>query len=105
MASIASPRSRRHSVLVIDDDQMVAASIVDALAPTSDVTVAYSAEDAAQRLSSAAFDAIVCDLMMPGTSGMELYRQLLDTDPANARRMRLTRHGGANSPANLLRVG
>ena len=58
------------------------------LKPTHEITIATSGEEALERLrADADFDVVACDLMMPGMSGIDLYRRLLDELPDIARRM------------------
>jgi CheY-like chemotaxis protein len=65
------------------------------LAAQHDVTVKGSAEDALAAIRGGeAYDAILCDLMMPRMTGMELHAELERTTPALARRM-IVLTGGA----------
>nr|WP_306812737.1 response regulator transcription factor [Paenibacillus soyae] len=45
------------------------------------VTVALSALEALDKVHSEAFDIILCDLNMPGISGLELTKRLIQNDP------------------------
>jgi PAS domain S-box-containing protein len=67
----------RGSVLVVDDEPIVGAAVRRMLAPLHDVTyVTSGAEALAQLDGGARFDVILCDLMMPGMTGMQLYDEL-----------------------------
>jgi signal transduction histidine kinase len=79
----ADPSSTRSArVLVVDDDPMVLASIRRALRGHS-VTPLQDAREALRLLASEqTFDVILCDLMMPVLSGVELYEQLGEIAPA-----------------------
>ena len=80
------PASAAARILLIDDDPLVARSLARLLAPrTVDVVTSGQAGLAACR--GTRYDAIVCDLMMPEVTGMELHAQLLADDPALAARM------------------
>lgn len=81
-APVPLPRiSRRLRILVIDDDVGVASSLVRIL-DEHDVTAETSAHAALGRLAAGErFDAIICDLMMPELSGIELYDRLGAIDP------------------------
>lgn len=65
----------RLSVLVIDDEEMVAKGFARALQSHA-VHVVHSGRDALARLKEHTFDLAVCDLMMPDITGMELHRLL-----------------------------
>ncbi len=59
-------------ILVIDDDPVVTRMLSRVLA-THHVVVAHSGEDALMRLKNQTFSLILCDLSMPGMSGMVFY--------------------------------
>ncbi len=74
------PRGR---VLVIDDEPFIAGLCRRALEAEHDVEVATSALAALSYIEVARnLDVILCDLMMPDTSGMELYEIVLRRFPA-----------------------
>jgi two-component system, cell cycle sensor histidine kinase and response regulator CckA len=84
-------------ILVIDDDARVLAAVARLLRPLHEVVTARGAEDALALLQQGAlFDVIVCDLLMPSMSGMDLYRQLGQQAPELARRM-IFLSGGSNT--------
>lgn len=73
--SPAAGRSLR--VLVVDDEPEVGKAVGRMLAAGShQVTVLRSGVEAWRVLQEQTFDAIVCDLMMPNMSGMDLFEQL-----------------------------
>ena len=75
-------------VLVIDDEAAVGRSIRQLLAPDVDVVTVTRAREALRELETGErFDAIVCDLMMPEMSGVELHAELLRSWPAYANRI------------------
>ncbi len=74
-------------VLVVDDEPMVGRAITRMLVPHHRVTAVLGAAEALAALSSGHFDAILCDLMMPEMTGMELYDKLQAEAPALAARM------------------
>jgi CheY-like chemotaxis protein len=58
------------------------------LSKEHDVTYVGSAQDALTRLAAGeVFDVILCDLMMPEMTGMDLHARLLQLLPEQARRM------------------
>jgi CheY-like chemotaxis protein len=66
--------SRRARVLIIDDDVLVLRSLRRVLATEHTITTSERAHEALELLRSGdRFDVILCDLMMPGMTGMELY--------------------------------
>ncbi len=88
--------SRR--VLIVDDEPAIGRSLQILLAPETEVVTAISADDAlAQITRSGPFDAIVCDIMMPVSSGMHLYDTLGQAAPEYQRRM-IFMTGGAFTP-------
>jgi PAS domain S-box-containing protein len=85
-AAIASPPARR--VLIVDDEPLVAGALRRCLGGAHEVTVTTSAEDALDRIGGGArFDLILCDLMMPQMTGMELHDRLHALVPEQAARM------------------
>ncbi len=89
---------RRGKVLVIDDEPMIGRAIKRALQQDHDVCLASSAGDARDRLASGErFDVILCDLMMPQMTGMDLHAELLRVAPEQASGM-VFLTGGAFTP-------
>jgi CheY-like chemotaxis protein len=85
--SVTSSRSRPARVLVVDDDQLVSRALARALSDC-DVAVASDARDALARIERGEkFDVIVCDLMMPGMTGMDLYDAMRTVAPSEVERM------------------
>jgi CheY-like chemotaxis protein len=79
---------RRAKVLVIDDEPIISFTLERLLSAEHDVIALTRAEDALQRIEAGErFDVILCDLMMPGVDGAELYDKLLRTHPDQAERM------------------
>jgi signal transduction histidine kinase/CheY-like chemotaxis protein len=78
----------RGRVLVIDDDAMVARTIDRTLRERHDVTCITEPRLALDAIRAGAeFDVIICDLMMPKTSGAWVYEQVLALDPGLADRI------------------
>ena len=78
----------RQRVLVIDDEPSLARALCRLLNSEYEVTYSTRATDALKRLHDGErFDAILCDVQMPGMTGLELYEQLTNEQPAQADRM------------------
>ncbi len=93
------PITRRMGrVLVVDDEPSMHATIRRILAADHEVEVVSKAVEALSLFRSGArFDVVLCDVMMPQTTGVELYRALKDIDPAQAARV-VFMTGGAFTP-------
>lgn len=84
--SIVPPRRGR--ILVVDDETLVVRGMVRALSREHDVTpVTAAKEGLALCMAGEKFDLILCDLMMPEMTGMELHRRLTETHPDQADQM------------------
>jgi len=70
-----APRQASLQILVVDDDPIVTRMLTRVLS-AHEVQVANSGAGALERLSQHEFDLILCDLTMPGMSGMDLYRAI-----------------------------
>jgi CheY-like chemotaxis protein len=80
-ASAPRATARRGKVLVIDDDALVARSLARLLS-AHEVTVLASAAEALERAAAGErWDVVLCDLMMPEMSGMELEERLGSAAP------------------------
>ncbi len=89
---------RRGRILVVDDEPRMGKALQRLLAPAHDVSVAQGAREALELVSAGAvFDVILCDLMMPGMSGMDLHAALGRTAPQLVARM-VFMTGGAYTP-------
>ena len=98
-----APRAADHDgaparVLVVDDESMIGRAIHRMLSPHYDVTVVTRARDALSRIHGGArFDVILCDLLMPEMTGMDLHDELVLTAPDQAAAMVFVT-GGAFTP-------
>ncbi len=98
-ASVASPGTR---IMVIDDEPMLATALSRMLTPEHEVDAFASARQALERLRAGArYELILCDLMMPEMTGMELHATLRQEAPALAERM-VFLTGGAFTEAGRL---
>jgi PAS domain S-box-containing protein len=86
--ALAAGETRRGRVLVIDDEPMMAKVIHRTLANDHDVFTTLSAQDALNMIGAGQrFHVILCDLMMPHITGMDLYAELLRTAPDQAKKV------------------
>jgi signal transduction histidine kinase/CheY-like chemotaxis protein len=93
-----APAGFTRRILLVDDEAAVGRSLQMLLAPETEVVAVLSAEEALARLARGErFDAIVCDLMMPQSSGMQLYEQLASVAPDCVSRI-IFMTGGAFTP-------
>jgi PAS domain S-box-containing protein len=98
-ARAASRAGMRPSVLVIDDEPLLLKMICSLLEAEHEVTCEGRADAALTRIRNGErFDAILCDLMMPELTGMDLYDTLLEIAPRQAQAM-LFVTGGAFTPS------
>jgi CheY-like chemotaxis protein len=82
-----APISVRKSVLVVDDEPEVGAAIDRLLGVDHEVMTVTRGSAALAVLAERSFDVILCDLMMPEMTGVELYRRLAAESPALAGRV------------------
>jgi signal transduction histidine kinase/CheY-like chemotaxis protein len=81
-SSQASPATRLRSesdailkILIIDDEELVLRFLASSLGH-HDVSVESDGRMATQRIRGGNFDVILCDLMMPAMTGMEIFSEL-----------------------------
>jgi CheY-like chemotaxis protein len=78
-------RSSRSRVLIVDDDPAVGRSFARALATEAEVDVAGSSAEALDKIERGeSFDLVVCDVMMPGMTGPQLFDRVRALDPRTA---------------------
>jgi signal transduction histidine kinase/ActR/RegA family two-component response regulator len=93
------PAARRARVLVVDDEPMVGVALKRNLGRDHEVLLATSGAQALEHIAGGEpFDLILCDLMMPGMTGMELSDTLDQRHPAAARAL-MFMTGGAFTAA------
>ncbi|MBL8951304.1 MAG: response regulator [Myxococcaceae bacterium] len=73
--------SRRLRILVIDDEPLVGRSLARLLGRRHDVELCTSAVEALARGDLPRFDVVLCDLMMPGMSGVDFYERVVKEWP------------------------
>jgi PAS domain S-box-containing protein len=83
----ATSRSPRLRLLVVDDESAIGRTLAIGLADDFDVTAATTGREALELLTTEdRFDVVLCDLMMPEISGMEVYERVVERTPAMASR-------------------
>jgi PAS domain S-box-containing protein len=98
-AAAHSGQARRGRILIVDDEPRMAQSLRMLLEPAHDVVATTRGSEALEMVSSGQrFDLVVCDLQMPGTTGMEVYARLSEQAPELAQRL-VFMSGGAYTPA------
>jgi len=91
---------RRTRVLVIDDEVLVGRAIKRVLSRKHEVVAVSDPHEALHLLEGGeAFDLILCDVMMPGLSGAELYERLKARSPSTAERVVFLTGGAFTSAA------
>jgi len=96
-----APRTR---VLVVDDEEQVRSVLTRFLARTHEAVAAADGAQALACLAQGRFDAVLCDIRMPGITGVELIPQLIAQDPDLAIIM-LTGVGEPASAVECLKAG
>lgn len=86
-----TPRTRvvageRGRVLIVDDEERLAATLALALSDTHEVDTISRGGEAVERLAQADYDVILCDLLLPDLSGVDVYEQVTATRPELAPR-------------------
>ncbi len=91
------PAQARRRVLIVDDDVRLLRLFGRLLSKAFDVRTATGGDEALAHIASSPPDVVVCDLMMPGMTGIELHARVQASDPALASRF-LFITGGAFTP-------
>ena len=87
-AAVTAVSGRLGRVLVVDDELAVANMLSRLLSDEHDVEVRTTGQEALELLlGDREFDVVMCDLLMPGMSGMALYEQLRTARPGLERRL------------------
>jgi len=89
VSRVATKReTRRGRVLVVDDDQQLGQAIRRYLTSYHDVVVVQSGRAALTLFEAGErFDVVLCDVMMPQVTGMELFGEVQRLDPTQAERI------------------
>ena len=80
------PAPRRGRVMVVDDEPMIVKIVSALLSPEHTVVSETQARAALGRIERGErFDVILCDLMMPDVTGMDLYDRIVEIEPEQGR--------------------
>ena len=82
--SPSPPPQKRGQILIVDDEISVSRTLRALLQNEHDVVLTSDGTQALTAIAegpNAGFDVIMCDLMMPGMSGMELYERIRQDHP------------------------
>lgn len=90
------PPGRAARLLIVDDDKLVRTSLRRILERHHDVTLAATGERALELIAERPFDLVICDLIMPGMTGMDLFAEVNRVAPRQAVRF-VFLTGGTNS--------
>jgi DNA-binding NtrC family response regulator len=100
-ATMKDSRVTMPRVLVVDDEPLMGATLEVTLGDEYAVEVVSSVPAAEEALEGDGhFDLILCDLMMPGRSGMDLHRWVAQKKPELASRMIFMSGGAYTSEAH-----
>ena len=92
---VAADRLR---ILLVDDDELVRTSVTRVLAK-HDVTTLADGDAAIAKIVADDFDLVLCDLMMPGKSGMDVYHEVVERRPELAKRFVFISGGASTAEA------
>ena len=91
--------AQRSKILMVDDEPVILSILNRALGGNHDCVTTTRAADALARLQAGErFDLILCDLMMPGMDGRQLFDEITLLDPGQANKVMFL-SGGAFTPA------
>ncbi len=86
-------------VLIVDDERLVRNGFRRVLDRRYEVALADGGEQALELIAEHEFDVILCDLLMPQMTGMQLYQRVLATKPEAAERFAFLTGGTACAEA------
>ena len=78
--AVSARRVAPSNLLIVEDDPLDRTVASDILAPQYEVAIAADAHEARGKLIGGPFDLLLCDIYMPGESGLELVEWVLSRD-------------------------
>ncbi len=85
-SELASSTVRRRRLLIIDDEVLVARAVRRSFERDFRVEIALDGKSALEKLRANDYDVVLCDVMMPDTTGLEIFRLTRDWNEALANR-------------------
>ena len=84
---VATP-VRKRRILIVDDEPTLSAMIRRLLETSFDTEIASTGKQALEQIKNAepGYDVVLCDLMMPGMTGMDLYAAVATSRPGSERK-------------------
>jgi signal transduction histidine kinase/ActR/RegA family two-component response regulator len=82
----AASSARRLRLLIVDDEVLVARAVRRMFDKEFRVEIALNGHAALEKLANTDYDVVLCDLMMPGITGLDVYRQVRSENEPLARR-------------------
>ena len=100
------PPGLKGKILVIDDELDIREGLYDLLTLEGGYTVelAHNGTEGLRKLEGASYDLVLLDLMMPDMSGMDVLRQVRQTDTETPIFM-ITAYGGVEAAVDALKLG
>src|ERR1035438_6346305 len=100
------PPGLKGKILVIDDELDIREGLYDLLTLEGGYTVelAHNGTEGLHKLEGTAYDLVLLDLMMPDISGMEVLRQVRQTDTETPIFM-ITAYGSVEAAVDALKLG
>lgn len=83
-ADLPSPGASGERILIVDDSAIVRKAFSKRLSGRYACVESDSAIDAINRLRETSFDLVITDILMPGLSGIELLRKVVENHPETA---------------------
>ena len=84
-------------VLIVDDDPQVLSAVAMGLARRAQVCAVSSVREAEAALRESRFDLILCDIMMPERTGIDLLDSLVESEPEMVMNFAFMSGGGVSA--------
>ncbi len=95
----------KHSILIVDDDQIVADSLAAFFQSEGcEATAVYTPDDAIEQLKQSTYDILLTDLNLPKINGIDLLRRAKSISPSTAVIL-LTGYAAIETAVEALRTG